>query len=137
MEAKNASQARACAAASLAELIGPIEDRLLATVWRVLRHPQDAEDALNTAMTTVWEELPRIGRHPNPQALSLKSCADAAVDHFRRRQRNRERQDVSELTDSVAAPTSDPPDEVIARESLDEIMLAVARLSQHQATAVV
>ena len=38
------------------KVIGPIKDQMIATVWRVLRHPQDAEDALQTAVATIWQE---------------------------------------------------------------------------------
>lgn len=121
----------------LIQMIGPIEDRMLATVWRVLRHPQDAEDALQTAMATVWQEWRRIEAHPNPGALILKICADAAIDHCRRRQRRRERQGVDALANTLPATRSDPSRNAIACEAVDDLMAAIARLPANQATAIV
>ena len=119
------------------EVIGPIEDRMIATVWRVLRHPQDAEDALQTAVATLWQEWGRIERHPNPHALILRICADAAIDECRRRQRRRERADVGALVNSPSASRLDPSEDAIAREALDDVIEAITRLPANQATAVV
>jgi RNA polymerase sigma-70 factor, ECF subfamily len=119
------------------QVVGPIEDRMIATIWRVLRHPQDAEDALQTAVATIWKDWGRIERHPNAHALILKICATAALDECRRRQRRRERADVAALTNSLSAPRSDPSNEAIAREALDDVMEAIARLPANQATAIV
>jgi RNA polymerase sigma-70 factor (ECF subfamily) len=88
-------------------------------------------------MATVWQEWGRIESHPNPQALILKICADAAIDHCRRRRRRRERQDVGALADVLPAPRSDPAQDAIARESFDDLMAAITRLPANQATAVV
>ena len=119
------------------QVIGPIEDRMIATVWRVLRHPQDAEDALQTAVATIWKDWGRIERHPNAHALILKICATAALDECRRRQRRRERADVAALANSLSAPRSDPSNDAIAREAFGDVMEAIARLPANQATAIV
>lgn len=124
-------------ASRFAELTGPIEDRMFATVWRILRHADDAEDALHAAVTVVWKERLRVERHPNPQALILKICADVAIDHFRHRERRRERQTPDAVAGSMPARGLDPVGDAVARESLDEMMSAIARLSQNQAVAVV
>ena len=92
------------------QVIDPIKDRMIATVWRVLRHPQDAEDALQTAVATLWQEWGRIERHANPHALILKICADAAIDECRRRQRS-ERADDDALVNSPSAHRSDPSED--------------------------
>jgi RNA polymerase sigma factor (sigma-70 family) len=110
---------------------------MLATVWRVLRHEQDAEDALQTAVATVWRQRGRIERHPNPHALILKICADAAIDQCRRRQRRRERHDVAAMADALPTPRSDPAQDAIDRELLDDVMAAITKLPAHQAAAVV
>jgi RNA polymerase sigma factor (sigma-70 family) len=110
---------------------------MIATVWRVLRHPQDAEDALQTAVATLWREWGRIERHPNPQALILRICADAAIDQCRQRQRRRQRPNFDALASSLPAPRSDPTQNAIERESFDAIMAGITRLPGNQATAIV
>jgi RNA polymerase sigma-70 factor (ECF subfamily) len=122
---------------SYAQLIGPIEDRMLATVWRVLRNPHDAEDALQNALACIWKQWTRLERHANPRALVLKICADAAIDQLRRRNRSAVQSIASGLAESLTTPQVRPDEELIRQEMLDDIMEAVSRLSRNQAIAVV
>lgn len=121
---------------SFVRLIGPMELRMFQTVWRILRHSQDAEDALQCALTTAWQQRALIAEHRAPQALILKICADAAIDQFRRRRRRPEC-DVAGLEDCLASARPPPVDDAIANEILEVVMEAISRLSQNQATAVV
>jgi RNA polymerase sigma-70 factor (ECF subfamily) len=122
---------------SYARLIGPIEDRMLATVWRVLRNPHDAEDALQNALACIWKQWPRLERHANPRAFVLKICADAAIDQLRRRHRSAAQPIASDLAESLPTSQPRPDEELIRQETLDGIMEAVSRLSRNQAVAVV
>ncbi|MBZ5544338.1 MAG: hypothetical protein LAO07_11760, partial [Acidobacteriia bacterium] len=61
-------------------LIAPIEDRMIRSVWRIVRDPTDAEDALQDALLTVWKRWGPVRRHPNPHALALRICINAAHD---------------------------------------------------------
>ena len=56
-------------------LIAPIEVRMMRTVWRISRDPNDAEDAFQEALLTVWKRWDRIVTHSNPHALILHICA--------------------------------------------------------------
>lgn len=116
-------------------LIAPLERRMFETVWRVLRHPHDAEDALQSALQTLWRQRHRLASHPNPQALVSKVCADAALDEFRRRRRRQE--SVTPFEDGLVTGRPDPADEAVRRERADCVMAAVARLSRNQATAII
>jgi RNA polymerase sigma-70 factor (ECF subfamily) len=114
-------------------LITSLDRRLFATVWRVLRHAQDAEDALQNALTTIWQKRAAIESHPAPQALILRICADAAVDQLRRR-RNLNGQ--GELEDSIPTNATGPAECAIERETSELLMSSIARLSPNQATAI-
>ena len=120
---------------SFAGLINPIKRRMFETVWRILRHSQDAEDALQNALTTVWQQRSRIAGHAAPQALVLKICADAAIDQFRRRRGDKT--DVAALENCLPSARPPPVDDAIERETLEIIVAAISRLSPNQATAVV
>ena len=120
-----------------ASLIAPIRKRMFETVWRILRHSQDAEDALQNALSTAWQQRVRIASHPVPQALILKICADAAIDHFRRSRRISESVDLTLLEDRLTSAGPLPVDDVIGKESLEIIMQAISRLSSNQATTIV
>lgn len=122
---------------SFSRLIRPLERRMFDTVWRILRHAQDAEDALQIALVTVWQQRVRIECHPAPQALILKICSDAAIDQFRRRRSQRIPCDVATFGNCLPSTRPPPLDDVIERETLDTVMEAITRLSQNQATAVV
>jgi RNA polymerase sigma-70 factor (ECF subfamily) len=117
-----------------AQLIAPIKSRMFETVWRILRHSQDAEDALQVALTIIWQQRARIESHPAPHALMLKICADAAVDQYRRR---RDRLDVAALDHGLPSPRPPPMDAAIGRETLEIVSAAISRLSPNQATAIV
>jgi RNA polymerase sigma-70 factor (ECF subfamily) len=114
-------------------IVGPIEDRMIRAVWRIVRNGHDAEDALQNALTTIWKRWSHVARHTAPQALVLKICAEAAYDVLRRRQRERQR------TEAVASEPFDPrpgPTEVLARrETQAVVMTAIARLSKQQAVS--
>ena len=68
-------------------VIAPIEDRMMRAVWRITRDPADAEDAFQDALLTLWKRWDRIQAHPNPHALVLHICINAAHDVLRRRAR--------------------------------------------------
>lgn len=106
--------------AELAILIAPVKDRMVATVWRILRHPQDAEDALQNALVTIWRRQTQVESHPVPHALILRICADAAIDQFRRRRVGNV--DVDLLKDRLQSADSSPLDGVIKEEKIDLVM---------------
>jgi len=68
-------------------LIAPIEDRMMRAVWRVSRNPADTEDAFQEALLTIWKRWDRIRAHPNPHALIVHICINAAYDGLRRKTR--------------------------------------------------
>lgn len=105
-------------------------------VWRVLRHPQDAEDALQNALAIIWRKRAQLERHPAPQTLMMKICADAAIDQFRRRRRNKQ-QALVPLENCLPSTQPDPSDDAIDHETLELVMQAITRLSPNQATAIV
>src|SRR5258708_8623893 len=76
------------------------------TVWRILRHSQDAEDALPVALTTIWQQRSRIECHPAPQALILKICAGAAIVQYRRRRTDQ--RNLVPLADRLPSPPPPP-----------------------------
>jgi len=121
--------------ADLSNLIEPVKDRMFATVWRILRHPQDAEDALQNALVTVWRRRSQVESHPAPHALILRICADAAIDQFRRRRMDHV--DVDMLEDRLQSADSSPLDDLIRDERLDIVMAAMSRLSPKQSAAIV
>ena len=104
-------------------------DRMIRTVWRVLRDADLAEEALQDALGTLWRKLDTLRAHPNPEAFVLRVCLDAAYDRLRERLRAR-RRDAPE--DEAAAGPGGSGDRVEVREVLE----AIRRLDRRQATAI-
>ena len=60
--------------------LAPLEDQMIRSVWRIVCHQDDAEDVLQNAIAIVIKKQKRIMAHPNPRALILRVCLDAAYD---------------------------------------------------------
>lgn len=117
-------------------IVRPIEDRMIRSIWRIVRNPQDAEDAMQEALLTISQHWDRVRNHPNPQSLILKICIDAACARTRRTIRDRR---VAQLETNAAEPASSarsPSDEIAGREQYIEIIEAIHRLSRQQASAM-
>lgn len=74
------------------ELIGPIEEKMMGTVARIVGDPDDADDVFQEVLATVWKKLPRIHRHPNPHGYIIRICVTRSYDALRRRSRRRRRE---------------------------------------------
>jgi len=117
-------------------LIAPLNDRLIATVWRVLRSEHDAEEALQNALLQVWKRLDRVERHPNPTALILRMGANAAYDRLRKRIRE-DRLRNGRLDESTADRRPSPDLRAEESELSDALRNAIATLPRKQAQAAI
>jgi len=118
-------------------LVRPLGDHLLRSIARIVSQPEDAEDALQDALATIWRKLQRIRAHQNPRALIFRICADAAVDVLRRRRRF-DRSKRPQLTSGNRPnPGGEAGNRLAAEETRAEVRRAIARLPRTQATAVV
>jgi RNA polymerase sigma-70 factor (ECF subfamily) len=117
-------------------LVGPMESRMMRSIWRVVRSPELAEDTLQEALTTIWRKLPLVRRHPNPQALVLKICLNAACDSLRRRKRSLRHVEISILSSAPAPSERGAMSALVAKEIEEEVLRAIGRLPRKQALAV-
>lgn len=128
--------------------IRPNEGQMTRVVWRIVRNPEDAEDTLQDALSTIWKKRRLVCTHPNPRALILKICINAAYDTLRKRCRRRkheepatlhlysQEEDKPGLTNSLAASHASAPDKLVQEETEREILEAIGRLPRNQAVAV-
>lgn len=115
-------------------LIRPIEGQMMRVVWGITQDPEDAEEAFQEALATIWRKWDRIGRHPNPTALILRMCHNAAYDILRKKIRRR-REVQPELISPEPAPN---PSEIAASRERESVILnAIGHLSRQQAQAVI
>jgi len=118
------------------KLIAPHESRMMRTIWRVVRHPELAEDTLQDALVIIWRKRKRIRRHPNPQALILKICLNAACDSLRKRRRWLKQQDLFLQNRLPRASVTEVSRDLESKKMEDEILEAISRLPRKQALAV-
>ncbi len=118
------------------ELIAPMEARMLRSIWRVVRHSDLAEDALQDALFIIWKKRFQIRLHPNPPALILKICLNAAYDSLRKLDRMRRQTDLSHLDNSPAPPNHGADRDLEEREIVEQVQRAIQRLPRKRALAV-
>ncbi len=119
------------------QLIAPLETRMLRTIWGLVRDPDEAQDALQDALATLWRRWDRLQRHPNPEALVMRICVNAAYDMLRRKHRRLRWFGTED--GALDVPDAGPSAlQVVARaEQQGRIRRAIASLSRNQATAIV
>jgi RNA polymerase sigma-70 factor (ECF subfamily) len=118
------------------QIIEPIEDRMIRSVWRITRNAQDAEDAMQNALVQIWKRRNRISSHPSPQALVLKICIDAACDIARIRTRQQRRTEPAGPDEQPVDCARSPWEELAGQELALEVHAAIRRLSRKQAVAI-
>jgi RNA polymerase sigma-70 factor (ECF subfamily) len=115
------------------ELIAPIEDRMIRSVGRIVRNPDDAADAFQNALLYIWKDLEKIHKHPNPHGYIIRVCVSAAYDVLRKRSKVIKREVAAEYE-----PTAhDSPEHLASEKELEQdVLRAIASLPRQQAEAV-
>ncbi len=117
-------------------LVAPIEDRMMRAVWRITRDPHDAEDALQEALLTVWKRWDRIVTHPNPQALILHICINAAHDMLRRRVRQGKWIREDSIPENIPDCSTSAVQHISSAEQHGQVLRAIGLLPKNQARAI-
>lgn len=117
-------------------LVAPITDGMMRAVWRILRDPDEAEDAFQEALLTVWKRWDRIRRHPNPHALVLRICVHSAQDTLRRKARRQKWMDADGVPEALADHKRSAVERLADAEQSDEVRRAIAILPKNQAQAI-
>lgn len=117
------------------DIIQPIEEKMIRTVWRITRNFDDANDAFQQSIEVILKQMNRILHHANPQALILKICMDEAYTILRRK-----RPDSLLFVESYN-PNRFSPDlgidqTLIGQETEEEILQAIGELPPSQSRAV-
>jgi RNA polymerase sigma factor (sigma-70 family) len=117
-------------------LIAPIEDRMIRCMWRIVRDPDDAEDALQEALLTAWKRWGQVRRHPNPQALVLRICINSAYDMLRRKARRLKWLEVGAIPEGIPDSSPSVTQGVSGAEQGTQVLRAIGCLSKNQARAI-
>lgn len=117
-------------------LVRPVEDRLMRSIWRIVREREAAEDALQDALAVIWKKRDVVARHPKPEALMLRIAVSAAYDAVRK-SRRRLRQEIPGLpVERIDDAAPSVGKEIEDRDLRAAILGAISRLPRRQATAV-
>lgn len=117
-------------------LVRPMEGRMMRAIWRVVRHRETAEDALQDALAVIWKKREAVARHPKPTALILRIAVTAAIDAARKNRR-RLRHEASGLPEDRASDTAPAiASQAEARDLRAAVLEAVRDLPRRQATAI-
>ena len=117
-------------------LIRPMEARMMRSIWRIVRQREAAEDALQDALTIIWRKREAVARHPNPQALILRICVNAAIDAVRKARRRLRREIAGLPQQCPDASASSFPEEADVRSQRARVLEAIGHLSKRQAAAM-
>ncbi len=124
---------------ALADLFDLMGARAYGLAFRVLRDGPAAEDVVQQAFTTIWEQAGRLdGARGSIQGLLLTVVHRRAVDAARARQRHQSRSGPMEFEPADGAPT--PMDALVAddetRERTREVQAALQVLPDTQRQVV-
>ncbi len=117
-------------------LISPIENRMIRCVWRIVRDPDDAEDAFQEALAKIWENWDTVLRHPNPRALVLRMCINAAYDLLRRKAKRLKWQYADAYPEEIADLSASALQSVTDAEEGAHVLHAIGTLPKNQARAI-
>ena len=117
-------------------LIAPIEDRMIRAVWRIVRDPDEAEDAFQEALLTIWKRWDVLRRHPNPHALVLRICVNSAYDVLRRRARRLKWLEADTIPEQIPDSSPSALQAISDAEQSAQVLRAIGSLSRNQARAI-
>jgi RNA polymerase sigma factor (sigma-70 family) len=117
-------------------LIAPIKDQMIRSVWRIVRNTDDFDDAFQEALAMIWKRLAKIRRHPNPQALILRICINAAYQVLRKKAQHRRREEIDAIPADFADPSPSAAESLSLQDERMEIFQAISKLPHSQAEAV-
>jgi len=121
------------------EIIRPMEKSMIACIWRITQKHEDAQDAMQEALRTIWRKRAKVAKHPRPEALILRICRAKAIDSLRRSIRRTQHElpflPSTETPDNAAFPVS-PDEELHGKNVIAQVRRIVGSLPRKQAQAV-
>lgn len=121
-------------------VVRPLENQMIRTIWRIAKNADDAEDAMQEALAVIWRKFERITDHQNPRALILRICMNSACDVMRKKARMTRNEQMTEWKLEIKRELKNPGSTVLKRLQLEdlekEVLIAIEQLSPQQSTAI-
>jgi RNA polymerase sigma-70 factor (ECF subfamily) len=121
------------------EIIRPMQESMIACIWRVTQSHEDAQDALQEALWTIWRKRRKVAKHPKPKALILKICRAKAIDSLRKSIRRAEHElPCVSSTETPCDPrvSASPDEELHSKDVVARVRRVVSLLPRKRAQAV-
>ena len=109
---------------------------MIRAVWRIVRDPNDADDALQEALLIIWKRWGQVCKHPNPQALVLRICIHSAYDFMRQKARRIKWQDTDAVAETIPDTAASMTQKLSDHQQSEQVLEAIGRLSKNQAQAI-
>lgn len=117
------------------KLLEPIEKKMIRTVGRIMRDPDDAADVFQEVLLVIWVKLAHIVQHPNPHAYIMRICITRSYDALRKKARRQRREMYIENLKTTFWPFRYNRPSYI-RDSGSAVRQAISMLPPHQSQAV-
>ena len=104
---------------------------IFAYLWRMVRDPQDAEDALQETFFRAFRGFPRLDDHSNLRAWLYKIATNVAYSQLKKR--NRQNSRTTDLTEFTPIATTDNFER---RDQLEAVLQMVEKLPHKQQAAL-
>lgn len=115
-----------------AEFVSARGDRLLEVAWLITRHPEDARDAVQDVLASLYPRWSRLPVGDEFEAYLYRSVVNACLQVIRRKRRSLP---VAEPERLRSAPVIDDPSVAVAAS--DEVWRLCGELTPPQRTAVI
>lgn len=127
--ARGSSDASSPPKSALTREVAPYRTMLRQVAYRILRCPEQAEDAVQEAMITLWE---RPDRPPELRGWLVRTVIHRSLHRRRSEVRRRRWEDEAAVAISVTCPLCDPEEEFAQVEFLEVVAAAVSTLAENQ-----
>lgn len=109
--------------------------RAVATLIRVLRDFDAAEEAVQEAFVAALERWPRDGVPDNPGAWITQVARNKAIDRVRRERNRRDKEGVLERLEALRPPVAGPAEALVAQGEIEDDRLRLIFTACHPALA--
>ena len=114
--------------------VAPIQGRMVDCAWRIVRDAHEAEDVIQEALLHIMKRFHEVRRHPNPEALLLRICANKALDHVRRR--NSRRDALERMPDAPRHDGATPARALAWNDDVAQMIDFIRTLPEREAEAI-
>jgi RNA polymerase sigma-70 factor (ECF subfamily) len=107
----------------------PMKDKLYRFAFSLLQHVQEAEDAVQDTMVSIWSKRGEWGQWRNLEAYCMTATRNHCLDAIRRKRARTEQEEKLLL---VSSPDKDPYEKMMGKEVLIRIKKCMEDLPEQQ-----